>query len=197
LTSLEKVLLATFSFSALYFLWSQKGIKPVKAHGEKADRVMGYAGDLLRYGVEQGVDPALTAAVIDVESGGNPNAEGSAGEIGLMQILPATGAWINRVTREQLFDPAINIQTGTGYLRYSIDQNGGNVSAGIAGYNYGPGRVDIVSGRLIVPPSVQAYVVKVLSLVDDYRDRLANLLGAFYLNVFDDGKFILNGLSYF
>ena len=155
-------------------------------------RVMGYAGLMLRYGVEQGVNPALIASVITVESSGNRDAKGAAGEVGLMQILPSTAMWIGKVDPEQLKDPAVNIQTGTGYLRYCVDQQAGSVAAGIASYNYGPGRVSIENGQVIAPQVVLNYARSVLGYVSEYRRLLKEYLGNFYQVAFPTEALILN-----
>ena len=61
--------------------------------------------------------PELIEAVIEEESGGDPDAVGDAGEIGLMQVYPR----YHRVRAEHLgvynlFDPHGNILVGTDYL---------------------------------------------------------------------------------
>ncbi len=61
--------------------------------------------------------PELLEAIIETESGGNPDAVGEAGEIGLMQIYPK----YHRVRAEHLgvyclFAPYGNILVGTDYL---------------------------------------------------------------------------------
>ena len=43
---------------------------------------------IVKEATELGLAPAIAEAVTAVESGFNPNAVGSAGETGLMQILP-------------------------------------------------------------------------------------------------------------
>ncbi|MCL6577986.1 MAG: lytic transglycosylase domain-containing protein [Candidatus Bathyarchaeota archaeon] len=85
-----------------------------------------------------GVDPAIISAVIYQESGGNPNAISSAGAIGLMQIMPATGASECGFTQPQLFNVQNNIECGTRYLKKIYDQYG-DIQWAIAGYYGGPG----------------------------------------------------------
>jgi len=62
-----------------------------------------------------GVDPALLACIVEAESGGDPNAVGAAGEIGLMQILPETGALLAEhagMNEYDLRNPAQNLWLG-------------------------------------------------------------------------------------
>lgn len=90
------------------------------------------------------LDPAWVAAEIRAESTFNPRARSPANAMGLMQILPATGASVaSRLGRSwggasSLYDPDTNIVLGTAYLRQMMDENGGQPYFAIAGYNAGP-----------------------------------------------------------
>ncbi|MBN2188524.1 MAG: transglycosylase SLT domain-containing protein [Chitinispirillaceae bacterium] len=89
------------------------------------------------------LDPALVLGVIRQESIFNPSIVSRAGAVGLMQIMPATGAEIARDLGEQfsvdtLYDPRANIRYGTFYLRKLLNQFSGNEVLAIAGYNGGP-----------------------------------------------------------
>lgn len=90
------------------------------------------------------IDPAWVAAEIRAESTFNPNARSSANAMGLMQVLPATGAAVaTRIGlpwtgQQMLYDPDTNIAIGTAYLRQLMDQYGGQPYFTIAGYNAGP-----------------------------------------------------------
>jgi soluble lytic murein transglycosylase-like protein len=103
---------------------------------------------------------ALLLAVIHVESGFNPRARSPKGAIGLMQIMPPTGARYG-VARD-LHDPVKNIGVGANYLRDLLEMFRGNTSLALAAYNAGEGNV-IRYGRTIPPfAETQAYVTKVL-----------------------------------
>ncbi len=185
MTTEDKLLITFLGGSVLYLILSSRApsrqrISIPTTDVRTSERVMGYSGEMLRFGAEQGVDPALIAAVITVESSGMADAVGGAGEIGLMQIMPSTGAWIGRVTAEQLRTPATNIQVGTAYIRYCVDRKGGSVPAGIAGYNYGPDRVRVQDNKVIAPESVLRYVAKVMSLVEPYRELFRAIVGDAY-----------------
>jgi len=64
-----------------------------------------------------GLPPALLDAVMAVESGYNPAVVGLDGEIGLMQLMPATARMLGfGGTEVELATPAINIHYGAKYL---------------------------------------------------------------------------------
>ncbi|MDH3546775.1 MAG: transglycosylase SLT domain-containing protein, partial [Gammaproteobacteria bacterium] len=72
----------------------------------------------------------------------------SAGAIGLMQLMPATGRKVARDLQlpysglDTLTDPQINIRLGTTYLGQMAERFGGNRVLATAAYNAGPHRVD-------------------------------------------------------
>ena len=189
----EKALTGAAVIGGLYYVLANKA-KGVSV--EEADWIMMlYAVNMITSGVEYGVDPALIASVMTIESRGKWDAVGTSGEIGLMQVLPSTALWIAGISAEDLKKPALNIRTGTRYLRYCIDRKGGNVPAGIAGYNYGPDRVIVDGAKVIAPKSVISYMTNVLSLIEKYRKVFIQTQGLFYTMGFGDGDLILNGLN--
>lgn len=101
-----------------------------------------------QYSYEDGIDPALVAAVILVESKFNEEAFSHRGASGLMQIMPETGEWIAEkmgltgFTPNQLTDVQTNIKMGTWYLAYLLKEYHGNKVLALAAYNAGRGHVD-------------------------------------------------------
>ena len=88
------------------------------------------------------LDGALVGAVIQVESTFRPDAISRKGAIGLMQIMPETAAWLGEqrgqtITKDDLFDPKINVEVGTLYLKYLLDRFPTDYAA-LAAYNAGP-----------------------------------------------------------
>ncbi len=99
---------------------------------------------------KHGVEPALVKAVVWRESWFDPNAKGTSGEVGLMQIMKdtasdwATAQRVPMFTHHQLFDPALNTDCGAWYLRKLLVRYRGTdnpVVYALAAYNAGPGRV--------------------------------------------------------
>jgi len=72
----------------------------------------------------------------------------SAGAIGLMQLMPATGRNVAKEIKlpysglATLVDPESNIRLGTTYLGQMAERYGGNYVIATAAYNAGPNRVD-------------------------------------------------------
>ena len=93
------------------------------------------------------LDPYQVAGLIRQETIFTTRARSSANAFGLMQVLVPTGRLtaqkygLNReITVESLFEPRLNIQLGTAYLRDQIDKYG-RIEYVAAAYNAGPGRV--------------------------------------------------------
>jgi len=101
------------------------------------------------------IEPSVIYAVIEVESAFNPYAVSPANAYGLMQVVPATAGRdvyerIKKLpgepTRQQLFQPAFNIDVGSAYLHLLDDHYLSEVRDAdsrrytmIAAYNGGPG----------------------------------------------------------
>ena len=93
------------------------------------------------------LDPYQVAGLIRQETVFNPRSRSSASAYGLMQVLVPTGRNTARkygidrtITAESLYEPRLNIQLGTAYLRDQIDTFG-RIEYVAAAYNAGPMRV--------------------------------------------------------
>jgi soluble lytic murein transglycosylase-like protein len=111
------------------------------------------------------LDRALLAAVVHVESGGNPKAVSPAGAQGLTQLMPSTAQYLGV---QNPFDPAQSLDGAAKYLRKLLGQFAGNVAKALAAYNAGEGNVKKYGG---IPPfaETQAYVPSVLAAYATYR----------------------------
>lgn len=97
-----------------------------------------YEEIIAKYSAAYGVPASLARAVIHVESSFRPNARGSAGEIGLMQIKPATARMMGYSgSANGLFDPDTNIKFGIKYLSKAHELSGGTTCGTILRYNAG------------------------------------------------------------
>jgi soluble lytic murein transglycosylase-like protein len=99
-----------------------------------------YRGLIEKEAVQNGLAPEIAEAVMWVESGDNPASVGSAGEIGLMQIMPSTAQMLGfRGTLSELAEPAINIHYGVVYLAQAWRLAGGDLCTAAMKYRAGHG----------------------------------------------------------
>lgn len=94
----------------------------------------------------KGISPLLLLSVMRQESAYDSLIYSGAGAIGLMQIMPATGAqiaenlhWPNAYTVSDLKRPYVNIPFGASYLRQQKNLFDDDIFAMLAAYNGGPG----------------------------------------------------------
>ncbi|MCL2760206.1 MAG: lytic transglycosylase domain-containing protein [Desulfuromonadales bacterium] len=133
---------------------------------------LGKIGDPAQFGSiitacskEYGVDESLIKAVINAESGYNPNAVSNKGATGLMQLMPKTAQGLNV---NDAFNPEQNIRGGVRYLRFLLNTFNGDVSLAVAAYNAGLNKVVKYGG---IPPynETQNYVSRVLNYQQSYK----------------------------
>ena len=99
-----------------------------------------------QFATEEGLDPGLVKALAYVESGWQQGAVSPTGAIGIMQIQPSTGYWIE--TDIFGFDLDIemsaydNIRAGVRYLRVLLDLTG-DIDQAVAAYYQGYGALSL------------------------------------------------------
>jgi len=126
---------------------------------------------------QNGIDPALLAAVIYQESKFDAGAESNSGAIGLMQLTPSTAHGIairtggSRFRTSDLLDPEINIRYGSWYLA-NLFRKYRDERLVLAAYNAGQGNVDRwqAEGKSIAFAETRAYVSRVEHLKHVYHD---------------------------
>jgi soluble lytic murein transglycosylase len=116
--------------------WVAKWMYPIK-----------YRDEIEANATKFDVDPLLIAAIIRVESNYRPNLVSNKGAIGLMQLMPDTANWIQRMEGFQnlpdnaLYVPNSNIMLGVKYVDLLQHQYNNNIAEVLAAYNAGPGNV--------------------------------------------------------
>lgn len=116
---------------------------------------------LQQLSAEHGVPLEMILAVIQQESGGNPNAKSPAGALGLMQLMPGTAAELGV---QNALDPRQNVTGGVKYLARMLKMFDGDPQKALAAYNAGPGNVQRYGG---IPPfqETQHYVKNITAMM--------------------------------
>jgi len=133
-----------------------------------------YGRTIRRIAERHHLDGLLVASVIEAESGFNPEALSPRGAQGLMQVMPSTPGYPEETGA---YDPVVNIDLGTRYLRNLLRRFDGDLVLALAAYNAGPGAVERFQD---VPPyrETKNYVARVLSLYVDHHQALWETTGA-------------------
>jgi soluble lytic murein transglycosylase-like protein len=146
----------------------QRGTPPDAPETKRSNRAVRVQAHPYRAEVEQlarrhGLSPNLVSALIAVESDFDPAAISPKGAQGLMQLMPLIARYY-RVYNP--FDPQQNIEGGVRYLSDLLELFDNRLPLAIAAYNGGEGLVRKHGG---VPPMLEAYVNKVLTLYEQTR----------------------------
>lgn len=166
---------AVFSFMALPLPSEASGMRDVMTdyithrNGSISEEEAGYlADDILYYSSMNGIDPLLSASLMDVESSFRQEVVSPAGAIGIGQLMPDTA----RAIGVNPYNTAENIEGSCIYLgnalnRFSNTEN--PIDYALAAYNAGVNAVEFYRG---VPPyrETQEYVKRI-------NKKYMNLLG--------------------
>ena len=124
----------------------------------------GYWQSIVAAARRHGLDPYFVAAIIREESQFRPEALSPAGARGVMQVMPATGEWIARMTgirdfdRAKLFEADMNITIGAWYLSHLMKRFRNDLVLVSAAYNAGPEAVAGWTDRKSVASDTEAFV---------------------------------------
>jgi len=102
--------------------------------------VQHWAPKISTWAAQYGLDPALVATVMQIESCGNPHAVSASGAQGLFQVMP-----FHFGTGDDMQDPDTNAARGLAYLSLGLQRAGGNVGLALAGYNGGHTLIGLAS----------------------------------------------------
>ena len=104
-------------------------------HKVSVEQVLSYKDAIISAARIRGLQPSIVAGLIDVESGGNPdatspdNGPGLGHALGLMQVLEGEFSG-----DQNGHDPETNLAVGCRLLRAKIDAFGGRLDSGLAAY---------------------------------------------------------------
>jgi soluble lytic murein transglycosylase len=121
------------------------------------------------------LDPVFVLAIIATESKFNPEAIGSVGEIGLMQIRPETAKWMAAKMgmkwqgKESLKNPNTNIKISLAYMNYLRTKFISKPTRYVSAYNMGPLNVRRLIAKNVTPAEYNARVMK------NYKALYANI----------------------
>jgi hypothetical protein len=155
-------------FTNIPFTPDQGGAPRSAPETKQSNRVVRVQAHPYHTEVEQlarrhGLSPNLVSALMAVESDFDPTAISPKGAQGLMQLMPLIAQYY-RVYNP--FNPQQNIEGGIRYLSDLLQLFDNQLPLAIAAYNGGEGLVRKHGG---VPPMLESYVNKVLTLYEQTR----------------------------
>lgn len=128
---------------------------------------------------EFNIDRSLLYALVLSESRFRADVVSHAGAVGLMQLMPATGAGVAKrlgmvgFKSGDLFDPAINARLGAAYLRSLLDMYDQNVELALMAYNGGPGAANRYLANGTLPRETNRYYQIVVQREQKYAEIFA------------------------
>lgn len=134
---------------------------------------------------EAGIDPSWVYGVVRQESAFVVDARSSAGALGLMQLMPATGRLTGRKinmpirNNRALLNVENNLRLGASYLKEVLGRNNNNQVLATASYNAGPNRVS----SWLPPRNMEADIWVELIPFGETRDYVKNVMS--YTTVYD------------
>ena len=159
----------------------RKLVDIIRRSGKKVEDPYLLATKIINESAREQFDPLFVAAVIKSESAFDRFATSNVGAKGLMQIMPKTGEFIERlkgyepVMGMRLTDSNYNVRLGVAYLKHLEELYDGNRVFVLTAYNWGPGRVeDAMNGKRRIPKDVMNYALKILSDHRTWRYQLAS-----------------------
>lgn len=127
-----------------------------------------------------GLDPAYVYGLIRQESRFIADARSGVGAAGLMQVMPATARWTARkiglsdFRPQQITERDTNIQIGTAYLKFALDDFEGSLPLAAAAYNAGPSRARQWRQGATLPGEIWAETIPFEETRDYVKRVLAN-----------------------
>ncbi len=141
---MKKILICTLTIIILVVVLKVANVKRIIL---RKMYVKDYSEYVYEYATEYNVDPLLVFAVIKAESNFKKDATSTSNAIGLMQLMEntaiETGEKVDEKinSKEELYNPKINVKIGIKYLSELLERYDGNLGIALAAYNAGIGNV--------------------------------------------------------
>ena len=139
-----------------------------------------YRETVQNFSKENGLDEAWVYGLTRQESRFVTYAKSGVGASGLMQVMPATAAWIAKKTgfsgyrQNMIHQTDTNIKLGTYYLRYTLDLMSGQAAMATAAYNAGPGNAKHWAPKKPMEGAIYAETIPVLETRQYVQKVMAN-----------------------
>ena len=145
MTRLRRKRLITAVVSLLIILSLAAGGLIIAGFVRKSLYPLRYQEYVEKYSAEYGIPRELVYSVILCESSFREDIVSYAGAVGLMQLMPDTFDWLQKLMKEEynqedIYNPEINIKCGVFYLSYLYNRFE-DWDTALAGYNAGHNRV--------------------------------------------------------
>ncbi len=137
---------------------SSSGLSPIFTK-----EVQHWGNDIIRWANASALDPNLVAAIMQIESCGDPRATSRSGAMGLFQVMP-----FHFHFGENPYDPETNALRGLNYLSRSLSTANGDARSAMAGYNGGVGV--IARSEWLWPSETKRYVYYGAPIYEDARN---------------------------
>ena len=132
------------------------------------------------------IEKALVYAIARKETDFNASARSGAGAYGMMQVMPATAAYMTGDqgyvhSPERLFVPATNLKLGQDYVNrlFQIEAFQGDLLKAVASYNAGPGPM-LAAVRKLGPDADPLLLIETID-VPQARDYVEKVVAAYWI----------------
>ncbi|HUH09340.1 MAG TPA: lytic transglycosylase domain-containing protein [Brevundimonas sp.] len=132
------------------------------------------------------IEKALVYAIARKETDFNATARSGAGAYGMMQVMPATAAYMTGDqgyvrSPERLFVPATNLKLGQDYVNrlFQIESFQGDLLKAVASYNAGPGPM-LAAGRKLGPDADPLLLIETID-VPQAREYVEKVVAAYWI----------------
>ncbi|MND98783.1 Soluble lytic murein transglycosylase precursor [compost metagenome] len=132
------------------------------------------------------IEKALVYAIARKETDFNATARSGAGAYGMMQVMPATAAYMTGDqgyvrSPERLYVPATNLKLGQDYVNrlFQIESFQGDLLKAVASYNAGPGPM-LAAGRKLGPDADPLLLIETID-VPQAREYVEKVVAAYWI----------------